>query len=459
MQSKNKYQARGISLKLVGWIVSALVVVISALLVVSLQLISNEDIVLNQAYQNYLSLKEASTDIQVASDYLTEQVRLFVVNGEKEHMDNYFKEANIEKNRDNAKQTIHDLTEDTDYHDDIHDSIEAAFDESMNLMNLEYYAMKLICLDQNISYSSYDFEHKVEDYTAGIDSIAPENRRNEALEAVFGNDYQKSKNIISSSVNNALATIDGLMHSNADKAAADLKKLIVFQTAVIITHVAVTAIIIVFMHLFVLMPMNSTVKSLLKNEKVNIHSSREFNYMADTYNDIHAQNERVKERLIYEAEHDKLTGLYNRTGYDTLYRRMRLSRTIFVLLDIDRFKEVNDSLGHEMGDKVLIRTAGALEKCFSEDNAYVFRIGGDEFAILIENAELSLDFEVVQRCKKLDEELSRSQGKIPGTTLSIGVAHGTLDDTTDTLFKKADLALYKVKQNGRANVSLYSNKK
>ena len=137
---------------------------------------------------------------------------------------------------------------------------------------------------------------------------------------------------------------------------------------------------------------------------------------------------------------------------------MKLNRTIYVLLDIDKFKEVNDTLGHEMGDKVLIRTAGALEKCFSEDNAYVFRIGGDEFAILIENADIDMDLEVVRRCKKLDSELSKPQGRIPGTTLSIGVAHGTIDDTTDTLFKKADTALYKVKQAGRANVFLYTNK-
>ena len=104
MRSKEKYQARGISLKLIGWIVSAVAVVVSALLVVSLQLIKHEDEVVSQTYQNYLQLKDVSNDVQLASDYLTEQVRLFVVNGEKEHMDNYFKEANITKRRDNAKR-------------------------------------------------------------------------------------------------------------------------------------------------------------------------------------------------------------------------------------------------------------------------------------------------------------------------------------------------------------------
>ena len=455
MRSNSKYQPRGISLKLVGWVISALAVVVSALLVISLQLISHEDNVVNQTYQNYLALKEVSNDVQLASDYLTDQVRLFVVSGEKEYMDNYFKESNVTKRRDKAIETIHELTENTPEHDEIHHSIEAAFNESMNLMNLEYYAMKLICLDQNVSYSSYDIDKKVETYTAGIDAIAPEDRRTEALNAVFGNDYMASKTIISSNVNTALTTIDGLMHKNVDRAVTDLKKLIAFQTVVIIVHIVFIGAAIIFMHIFVLAPMNATVKSLSRNEEVHVHSNREFNYMADTYNHVRAQNERVKERLVYEAEHDKLTGLYNRTGYDTLYRRMKLNRTVYILLDIDKFKVVNDTLGHEMGDKVLIRTAVALEKCFSENDAYVFRIGGDEFAVLIENVDVGMDVEISRKCKKLDEELSKAQGKIPGASLSIGIAHGTLDDTTDSLFKKADIALYKVKRDGRANVSLY----
>ena len=456
MQKKDKYQARGISLKFVGWLLSALAVVVSALLVISLQLISQEDRVVNQTYQNYLGLKETSNDIQMASDYLTEQVRLFVINGKKEYMDNYFREANVTKRRDNAKDKIHELTEDSPDHEIIHNSIESAFNESMDLMNLEYYAMKLVCLDKGISYSSYDYENKVENYTDGIDAIAPENRIAEAQTAVFGEQYMASKTTITLNVDSALKTIDSLMHKNVNEAVKDLKNLIAFQTVVIIIHVIFIGAAIVFMHIFVLRPMNAAVKSLLNNEEVHVRSNREFNYLAKTYNKVHAQNERVKERLVYEAEHDKLTGLYNRTGYDTLYRRMKLNRTIYILLDIDKFKEVNDSFGHETGDKVLIRTATALEKYFNEDTAYVFRIGGDEFAILIEDASMDMDAQVIKKCKKLDEELSKTQGRIPGTTLSIGVAHGTLNDTTDTLFKKADTALYKVKQAGRANVSLYT---
>ena len=119
------------------------------------------------------------------------------------------------------------------------------------------------------------------------------------------------------------------------------------------------------------------------------------------------------------------------------------------------FKEVNDTLGHEMGDKVLVRTANVIKKYFSDENAYLCRIGGDEFAIIIDNAGVEMNDVVVEKCKKMDDEMSRAEGNIPGTTLSIGVAHGTVRDTTDTLFRKADAALYKIKNAGRADVSLY----
>ena len=95
------------------------------------------------------------------------------------------------------------------------------------------------------------------------------------------------------------------------------------------------------------------------------------------------------------------------------------------------------------------------EKYFNDDNSYAFRIGGDEFAIIIENADYSLNDTVIEKCRQLDEELSKKKGNLPGTTLSIGVAHGEENDTRDTLFKKADKALYKVKNEGKADVNLY----
>ena len=448
----NALPGRGISLRFVGWIISIFALVVASMLVVSTILITNENTVVSEANSNYLELREESFNVQKASDYLTEQVRLFVVEGNEKYMDAYFKEAKETKRRENALERIHEFSKDTPEHETLHSYISTAVDESMNLMTLEYKAMKITCEDHSIAFK-YD-----EVANADYGTIDADKRTEKALDFVFGEDYMNSKDIITKNVDLAAEKIDELMNKNVQNAKRDLQNLIILQTIIIVANVVFMAAIITLMYIHIIRPTNATVRAILNDEDVRINSAREYNYMADAYNKMRSQNAHVREKLAYEAEHDKLTGLYNRTGYDTIFRRMRLNRAIFILLDIDMFKEVNDTLGHEMGDKVLMRTADVLNKYFNDDNAYIFRIGGDEFAIIIENADESMNDEVVKRCKKMDEELSKAKGRIPGTTLSIGVAHGDDDDTTDTLFKKADVALYKIKQAGRADVALYEEK-
>ena len=444
-----KINAKGVSLKFIGWIISLVAVLISGSLILSSAFLTQEYVEVNETTQKYLNMKDVAADVRLASDYLTDQVRTFVITHEKEYMDNYFVETKVTKRRETALEKLHDNIKDTDVHDYVHGCIETAINESKSLELLEYEAMKLVSVNHSIDYSMYKEVENIDitSYTGDRDQ--------EAINKVFGNGYMSSKKIINDNINNAISKLDDAMEGNVVSSTNKLKILMFFQTGLIVANIIFVASLIVLMHIYIILPMNKAVNSLLNNEEVSAHSNREFNYLAETYNAIHRQNENVKEKLKYEAEHDKLTGLYNRTGYDALYRRIRLDKAIYILLDIDKFKEVNDTLGHEMGDKVLIRTAQTIEKYFNDDNSYAFRIGGDEFAIIIENADYSLNDTVIEKCRQLDEELSKKKGNLPGTTLSIGVAHGEESDTRDTLFKKADKALYKVKNEGKADVNLY----
>lgn len=448
-EAKGK-NTKGISLKLFGLFISTFSLTISFLLVLTLFLVSHENSLVNEATANYVTLQNSSADVQLASDYLTAQVRLFVANADMKYMDNYFIEAKITKRRENALETIHNLSETTSRHEEIHYHMTEAVNESNNLMNLEYYAMKLICVDQGISYASYS-----EVANADISGVAPEDYKKTALNSVLGPEYMSKKEIITSHVDKALEVIDELMGENTKQAKQYLKNLIIFQAAVIAANVVFVAIAITLLHVYIVAPMNAAVKNVENNEQIQVNASREFNYLVNAYNKAHEQNERVKEKLIYEAEHDKLTGLFNRTGYDSLYRRMDLSTTIYILLDVDKFKMVNDQYGHEIGDKVLIRTAKTISKFFNEDNEYIFRLGGDEFAILVESPEIEICEVLMDKAKKVNAELSKTKGSVPGSTLSIGIARGDESDTMDSLFKKADKALYKVKQSGRGDVVLY----
>ena len=441
-----KYHKKGISLRLVTWIIAVFVFILSSALVTSLLLITKENNKVTQANTNYITIKQASNDVQLASDYLTDQVRLFVANGEKKYMDAYFIEAKETKRREKALETIHRLSEGTPKHAEIHDNITKAVAESKDLEKTEYFAMKLICDDKGIPYT-YD---EVRD--ADTSGVAPEDRQEVAIHAVLGTEYVDKKEIIIAHVDFAFELIDDLIRENSENSYRNLRTLIIYQTAIITANIIFAVAVVLSIFFLVIKPMNIALHQIERNDEVHSYGSREFNYIVDAYNDVRSQNEKVKERLTYEAEHDKLTNLYNRTGYVSLYRRMRLSNVIYVLVDADGFKDINDQYGHDIGDKVLIRIAETLERYFKEDYAFVFRIGGDEFAVLIENADERFEKMVINRCDQINKELSQPKGRIPAITLSFGIAHGEDDDSTDSLFKKADQALYKVKQSGKSGI-------
>ena len=443
-----KYHKKGISLRLVTWVISTFVFLISTALIVSLVLITNENNKVVLANTNYIAIKQASNDVQLASDYLTDQVRLFVANADKRYMDNYFEEADVTKRREKALETIHHLAESTPKHEEIHFNITKAVEESKKLMAVEFKAMKLICVENpSISYSEYP-----EVVNADITEFPETDRKGTALQLVLGNEYVAEKAVIIGHVDVAFQLIDDLIRENSENSYRNMKSLIIYQSIIIAINIIFAVAVVLTIYFLVIKPLNFAFHSIERNEEIHSYDNREFNYIVDAYNDVRSQNEKVKEKLTYEAEHDKLTNLYNRTGYVSLYRRMRLSNVIYVLVDADGFKEINDLYGHDVGDKVLVRIAENLEKYFKEDYAFVFRIGGDEFAILIENADERFEKLVVNRCEQINKELSQPKGRIPAITLSFGIAHGEDDDSTDTLFKKADQALYKVKQSGKSGV-------
>ncbi len=156
--------------------------------------------------------------------------------------------------------------------------------------------------------------------------------------------------------------------------------------------------------------------------------------------------------LTISSQTDYLTGVGNRRYLDTkLSNRFGQSVNIgFLLLDIDHFKHINDTHGHDVGDEVLITLANQLTSLCSEGD-FVARLGGEEFAILLLNTEKTEALAFADKVRKTVEEMTFSVDcKI---TISIGVSSGNMQNATyDELYKKADLALYQAKRRGRNTV-------
>lgn len=177
--------------------------------------------------------------------------------------------------------------------------------------------------------------------------------------------------------------------------------------------------------------------------------------------DITARKE-AQEQLHHMAHHDMLTDLPNRLTFaDRLTQSKALAKRqkrllALLFLDLDRFKIVNDTLGHAVGDMMLQEIANRLQGCVREIDT-VSRFGGDEFVILLVNPNSIADIERLsqQIQKKLGQPMIIDGNELFITT-SIGVSIFPNDEqSSDGLIKKADIAMYQAKANGRNNCQFY----
>jgi len=168
-------------------------------------------------------------------------------------------------------------------------------------------------------------------------------------------------------------------------------------------------------------------------------------------------------RLYRLAHHDALTGLPNRLLFEDrleqviLKARRNKTKVGILFLDLDRFKQINDTLGHDVGDELLIAVAQRLQKqCRQSDT--VARLGGDEFVFILDNLRDRAGAEVVARkIIAAMEEPVKIHGHELHISTSIGIAIYPDDaDDIESVIKKADLALYQAKESGRNQYRLYS---
>jgi diguanylate cyclase (GGDEF)-like protein len=157
------------------------------------------------------------------------------------------------------------------------------------------------------------------------------------------------------------------------------------------------------------------------------------------------------------ASTDALTGLPNRRYFDEfcalLARRRRAEDAVGVLMvDIDRFKDLNDRHGHQVGDEVLRAVAGAIVGAVREDDVPA-RYGGEEFAVLLRNPTRAVAVEVGERVREAVGALDLSRWGVPSASVSVGAAVGDDPDAPiETVIRQADEALYEAKRGGRDRV-------
>jgi len=191
------------------------------------------------------------------------------------------------------------------------------------------------------------------------------------------------------------------------------------------------------------------------------------------YTDVTSRRE-MKQVLVHRARHDDLTGLPNRRHFlDRVDRSLARARECargnvrettedgfaILFLDLDRFKLINDTLGHPVGDKLLIAVARRLHSCVRQSDDAVARLGGDEFAILMEDVRRPQDtLRLAERIHEALEEPFAVLGRQLYVSASIGVALGGPEvEGPSALLRNADTAMYGAKERGGRSTRLFND--
>ncbi|WP_126424713.1 bifunctional diguanylate cyclase/phosphodiesterase [Brevibacillus marinus] len=192
-----------------------------------------------------------------------------------------------------------------------------------------------------------------------------------------------------------------------------------------------------------------------------LHQSGAVSHLVLVMRDI-TERKTTEQTIYHLAYHDPLTDLPNRRLFmdrlrkEVQYARRFQSQLAVLFLDLDRFKSINDTLGHEVGDLVLAETTKRISKCVREKDL-VARIGGDEFTVLLTDLKSALDAENIARriVASLQEPLELV-GRPLHISCSLGIALFPADGTdADELLRRADMALYSVKNHCRNGYAFF----
>lgn len=261
-----------------------------------------------------------------------------------------------------------------------------------------------------------------------------------------------------------------------EQAANDLKGLggVARRLSLTLLAVALAAIALIwgawfYLRRAILHPIAETTRALkreavgIEDQRVPSSKVRETRDLVAAFEEMRREVARRRKHLDYLAHHDALTRLPNRVFFknrltQAIHRARREQQTVSLLfLDLDNFKQINDSLGHQAGDDLLITVAGRLKKLLRSDDT-VARLGGDEFAILLENVEGKRQIRAIaQRILQILSEPFMLQGQNFHVSASLGIAMAPHDDDDpDALIRDADSAMYEAKRRGKNAYHFFS---
>ena len=446
-----KSTEKGISLRVIHLCLIGIAVVMSIVMLYSTVRLSSNFRHVIDATEEHMALERSALELMDASDYLTECVQRFTINGDTHFMEMYFTETFDSQRREEA---VRRMQVDADATPAL-EMLQSAMDGSVRLMEDEYYAMRLVIEAKR--YTDYPGVLKEVELSSSDVGLPPSVKMRRATEIVLGDRYYTQKDQIRTDVHACLEEIEKLTSSVDNTELTALQRELNVVRVIIVLLIA-TILFMVWLTAYLgIDPVLQAVDRIKTDRPIPEVGANEFRYLAQAYNKMYTVYKTSIDRLNFKASHDELTGVYNRAGYDLLLSSIDMDTTYMILIDVDNFKAINDNYGHEVGDKALIRLAEVLRSSFRADD-HICRIGGDEFvAFMVHSTEMQHAL-IESKIERINSELEKPKDGLPPISISVGIVHGSQAADAATLFEESDEAMYEAKRHGKHGYTFYTVK-
>lgn len=383
---------------------SIIVTIVLAVIFAAVSVSSEKEFqVLRQTTDEYILCQNSAKELQDGSDYLTEQVRMYAMTGKT-----------------------------------------------------EYYSMRLVAESYGKSEESLPEEIRDVQLSTEDKALSAQDKRTKAQDIVCDTAYQSVRNEITDNVTECMNSLIRLTRNRQGRASTIFSDMYLKLEISIVVLVAMMLVICMLVRKLVVQPLVSYNESIKLGEIFPVIGAAELQNLAETYNKVYQENQETQKIIRHQAEHDSMTDILNRGVFEKILNIYENGEPNFalILVDVDTFKSVNDTHGHAMGDKILKKVSKLLKDAFRSID-YVCRIGGDEFAIIMVEMTSDLQYTISDKIKAVNEELAMAEDGVPAVSLSVGVAFADRENPGESIFKDADKALYRVKENGRNGCDFY----
>lgn len=447
-------------------------VILAILIIVNLnELDDNSNKLKNLEYNRFMMIEKAD-ELRQTSDDLTRFVRTYVITLNEEYKDNYYSILDIRNGKSykpkNYEWVYWDLLE--PLRSQQHPLEEkSSLKEEMN--NLPYTKKEIEYLIQSEENSNNLVNLENEAFKAveglykdknGKYTVKKEPNQQLAIELLHSETYHKEKENIMFPINEFLKSINERTYKDIYVYNQKVKSNIDNIYLMFMIDILILVLSSILISIKILKPIKKLTNSIYKYKK----GDKDFeitNYYDDEIGLMGKQFDKMRTVLDEEYETiqtititDELTKIYNRKFYNekvsellSLYKRYNTPFSV-IMYDIDDFKHINDTYGHTVGDKVLIEMSELVQSLI-RDTDYLFRIGGEEFIILISETSLEEAKLVAEKIRKNVSKLNTIKDET--ITISLGLTEVKPNDTEDLLFQKVDGLLYNSKKNGKNRVS------